>query len=337
MQTIQPTVLLLSQEGDGHISPVQEAVVRLGGRALYCDLADFPERIQLSAQLGGSPWNGKLIYQDQIVALEDIKSIWWRRPQNYHAPADYAPTVRAFLDREAYRGFLGLLLGVPGSDRPFWVSRPNSIWAAEFKPSQLAAAQMVGLSVPKTLLTNDPASVTDFYTECQGRVICKAVWRGLLDPESDLGPGQERFIYTNELRPEHLAWLDGVRATAHLFQEQIAKATDLRVVIMGRQIFAIEIHSQHAERSRVDWRRSYADLKYAVHQLPVEIEQKLLSLMRLFELQYSSMDLILTPEGEYVWLEENPNGQFYWLEGPTGLPMAEAMANLLLHSEEFGL
>ena len=49
------------------------------------------------------------------------------------------------------------------------------------------------------------------------------------------------------------------------------------------------------------------------------------------------MDLILTPEGEYVWIEANPNGQFYWLEPPTGLPMAQAMANLLVSPEDFAL
>jgi D-alanine-D-alanine ligase-like ATP-grasp enzyme len=119
--------------------------------------------------------------------------------------------------------------------------------------------------------------------------------------------------------------------------EHIEKAVELRVVVIGRQIFAVEIHSQHSPKARLDWRRAYSDLTYAVHQLPAQLEEKLRLFVRMFALQYSSMDLILTPSGEYVWLEANPNGQFLWLSAPTGLPMAEAMANLLMDPEEYGL
>lgn len=99
----------------------------------------------------------------------------------------------------------------------------------------------------------------------------------------------------------------------------------------------VEIFSQSSERTRVDWRRYYPDLSYGVHQLPPEIEQKLLNLIRQFGLQYSSADFILTPDGEYVFLELNPTGQFLWAAPKTGLPMAEAMANLLHYPEDYRL
>jgi glutathione synthase/RimK-type ligase-like ATP-grasp enzyme len=130
--------------------------------------------------------------------------------------------------------------------------------------------------------------------------------------------------------------LDGVRACAHLFQERIPKALDLRVVVIGRQVFTVGIHS-HSEESALDWRLAYGDLTYSIEKLPKEIEDKILQLVRQFGLQFSSIDLILTPEGEYVFLELNPNGQFYWLEPPTGLPMAEAMADLLCFPKEYRL
>lgn len=168
-------------------------------------------------------------------------------------------------------------------------------------------------------------------------MICKAVWKSQVRlSKSDIASGQPRFVYTNQVRPEHLGWLSGVQATMHCFQERIEKACDLRVVVIGRQIFAVEIHTQ-SERARLDWRRSYADLRYAIHQLPAQLEQTLFSLVRLFGLQFSAMDLMLTPAGEYIWLELNPNGQFLWLSQATGLPLAEAMANLLLCPEEYKL
>ncbi len=219
---------------------------------------------------------------------------------------------------------------------PFWVSRRDKIQAAEFKLAQLRAAQALGLRIPRTLITNEPGAVRDFYEECQGQIIVKAVAKGVLDPDGQYMAGQERFIFTNAVATEDLEALTGVSACAHLFQERIAKAMDLRIVVIGRQIFTIGIHA-HSELAALDWRCSYGDLSYSVETLPEEIEQKLLQFVRLFGLQYSSMDLILSQKGDYVWLEANPNGQFLWMASPTDLPMAEAMANLLYRPEEYGL
>ncbi|MFE6052518.1 hypothetical protein ACFQ6N_17330 [Kitasatospora sp. NPDC056446] len=42
------------------------------------------------------------------------------------------------------------------------------------------------------------------------------------------------------------------------------------------------------------------------------------------------MDLKLTPEGQPVWLEVNPQGQFLFLEPLTGMPLTEHFADFLL-------
>jgi len=243
------TVLILSQTGDAHVAPVKEALERRGARVLSCDLADFPDQIQVSAQLASSPWKGELRVQGQVVALEEISSVWWRCPQRSHAPEGYEPAVRTWLDQEAYSGFLGLLLGSPAARSPVWVSRPDRIRAAEFKASQLVAARSLGLRTPRTLFTNNPAAARAFYEQLGGRVVCKAVWKSQV-PFSEVTATQPRFLYTNQVRAEHLAWLDGVQATMHCFQEEIEKAYDLRVVVIGRQMFAIEIHAQ-SERARL--------------------------------------------------------------------------------------
>ncbi|MBV9689510.1 MAG: hypothetical protein JO202_07345 [Ktedonobacteraceae bacterium] len=332
------TVLMLSCPNDAHILPVQTAVQRMGGSVLFCNIADFPEKVQLSATLSREQtgWDGTLSFQQQAVVWRDIQSIWWRRPKRYQ-PERYAPEIGKLLSQEAYYGFLGLLLGSPDDQQPFWVSRPYAIRVAEFKASQLALAQRLGLRVPKTLITNEPGAVQVFYEECEGKVICKPVWKGNLTPGEQATPEQPRIIYTNHVQYEHLALLDGVRATAHCFQQYIEKQLEVRVVVIGRQMFAVTIHSQASENTRLDWRRCYADLQYGVHVLPDDLKQRLFQLVSLFGLQYASMDLILTPEGEYVFVEVNPNGQFYWLEPPTGLPMAQAMAHLLVSPEEYAL
>ncbi|MBX5449368.1 MAG: hypothetical protein IRZ24_04810 [Thermogemmatispora sp.] len=337
------TVLILSQAADAHVPPVLQILRQRGTAVHWVDTADFPEHLSLRAELqAGTPcWHGTLSSPEQQIDLAAVHSIWWRRPQRYRAPALYAPAVRAFIEREAPRGLLGVLRGTIIAPQPFWVNPREALEAAEYKPAQLCAACAVGLRVPRTLVTNDPEAVRRFAEACEGRIIGKALARGILEePGGTTTAGERiaaRFLYTSAIFPEHLQQLEGVRTTAHLFQERLPKAFDLRVVIMGRQVFAIEIHAPPSSEAALDWRRAYRDLHYQLHELPAQIVDQLQTLVRRFGLQFAAADLLVTPEGEYVFLELNPNGQWYWLEPATGLPLAAAMANLLQAPEEYGL
>jgi hypothetical protein len=331
---MKPHILMLTKTFDPHVHPVAEALQRRNVSLIRFDLADFPQRIQLAARIGGDAegWQGPLTFHGQTHDLADIASIWYRRPTHTVIPRSYSPPVRDFLALENLRGFVGILHG------PFWVSPRGAIQAAEFKPAQLQAAQALGLRIPRTLITNDPATVLAFFEECEGAMISKAVARGVVDPEGSLLRDQPRFLHTSKVERDHLEeeQVEGVRACAHLFQELIPKAMDLRVTVIGRQLFTVGIQTQ-SEVSALDWRRGYDTLTYTRERLPVEIEQKLFHLVRRFGLQFSSADFMLTPEGEYVFVELNPNGQFYFLVPPTGLPMAEAMADLLCAPEDYCL
>ncbi|MBE3559682.1 MAG: ATP-dependent carboxylate-amine ligase [Ktedonobacteraceae bacterium] len=287
----------------------------------------------MDAMFAVDDWSGIITCRDQQILLDSLTSIWWRRPERYRAPEGYSPGEKTFLEEEANRGIVGVLDSL-SLHHTLWVSRPYHIRRADLKPLQLASAQHLGLRIPRTLVTNDPAAVREFYDECRGEVVLKAVSRGAIEDQA-----RRRFIYTSKVQPEHLSALDGVRITAHLFQERLPKRFDLRVVVIGRQVFAIEIHSQHSEHASLDFRRGYQDLVYKVHSLPDDIKKKALALVRLFELQFSSMDFIVTPQGEYVFLDLNPNGQFYWLQLRLlyHLPLKEAMADLLVFPEDYRL
>jgi len=102
--------------------------------------------------------------------------------------------------------------------------------------------------------------------------------------------------------------------------------------VIGNKVFATEIHSQVNERSSVDFRAHY-DLgrtPYCVHELPAAIVEKLLLVHRDLGLIYGAYDLIVRPDGSYVFLEVNQQGQFLWLESQTGQPLLENFCQLLL-------
>jgi glutathione synthase/RimK-type ligase-like ATP-grasp enzyme len=50
-------------------------------------------------------------------------------------------------------------------------------------------------------------------------------------------------------------------------------------------------------------------------------------------LEYGAIDLRLTPDGQYIFLEINPAGQFLWIELATGQKIAEALGSHLAHAK----
>ncbi len=104
------------------------------------------------------------------------------------------------------------------------------------------------------------------------------------------------------------------------------------MTIIGEQIFSTWIGSQKSERTAIDFRRSYEDLEgtYRPYQLPSAIEAKLHLLMKKLDLSFGALDLILTPDEQYVFVEINAAGQFDWLQAETGAPLIETLVALLI-------
>ena len=115
-----------------------------------------------------------------------------------------------------------------------------------------------------------------------------------------------------------------------LFQQFIHKQFDIRVVIFGKKVFAFEIHSQENKLSELDFRGVSPNfLKHELHQLPSEIENFILLFAKAQGLVSCSLDLVLTNDGKYYFLENNPNGQWLWLELATKVDLTSQMIELL--------
>lgn len=225
-----------------------------------------------------------------------------------------------FIEREARAGLWGLLRAIDG----VWVNHPDTIREAAYKPRQLSLAHQLGLDIPQTLITNNPDAFRRFYQECQGNVIYKLLGFPSYEIEGD----GVASTFTSLVPEDMLKEAYRIKETAHLFQEYRKKICDLRVVIIGEHLFAIEIHPL-SEETRIDFRRDYRALHYGIHQLPETIKQALLTLTRKYRLQYAAIDLLYTPEKQYLFLELNPVGQLGWLEEPTGLPLFQTLAFFL--------
>lgn len=285
-----------------------------GATVIRYDTADFPLSSQLAVNLGPHGWDGALS-GDRTIDLSAISSVWWRRPAEFEVPADWSDQARAFAVSEARVGVLGVLGSLPVR----WINHPANDSAANYKPVQLAAAARVGLDVPRTVVTSDPQYAREFIGEDE--VIYKGLSGGVLTADR-----RHRYIPTTLLQAAEID--NAVAGTAHLFQERVPKAFEVRLTVIGTQMFPVAIHTD-SKAGKLDWRTDYASLTYAPVELPVSVAKGVRQLMDELGLYFGALDFAVTPDGRWVFFEVNPNGQWHWLAVKAGVPMVEAMADAL--------
>jgi len=146
---------------------------------------------------------------------------------------------------------------------------------------------------------------------------------------------EEMVVFTSPVTKEDLDNLEGLQFCPMTFQENIPKALELRITIVGEQIFTAAINSQQLDGAIYDWRKEGRALhqQWQPYDLPKTIEKQLLELMKYFGLNYGAIDMIVTPDERYIFLEINPVGEFFWLElYPPYFPISQAIAEVLVNS-----
>jgi glutathione synthase/RimK-type ligase-like ATP-grasp enzyme len=190
-------------------------------------------------------------------------------------------------------------------------------------------AGTLGITVPRTTVTNSPKRFLEFYEECQSPIISK----GCTEPLLLTHKGEKRMTYTYPVQRRNVAAYQSIRYSAVVFQEEIPKKLELRITVVGAKVFPAAIMSQESRALRHDWRHypSFAGARfYSEYKLPAKIEDFCVRMVEALGLCFGAIDMILTPEGEYVFLEVNPNGQWGWIEQYTGLPIGDAIVEMLL-------
>ncbi|MER7007502.1 MvdC/MvdD family ATP grasp protein [Dactylosporangium sp. NPDC000555] len=295
----------------------------------------------LTAGLTGRPPHGVTLHLPEAgktVDLAGLTSIWWRKPGPFGLRPDLDERQREFAMEETGHAVLGLL-GTLGAR---WVSHPDAIRRAGYKAEQLHRAEALGFTVPRTLITTDPEAARGFLDECGGQTVYKV----LSDPylaasrHAERGghgrhehgrhgwhkPPDNLFVATTPVTAATLGDGEAVRAVPCQFQERLPIASELRVTVIGDEVFAAEVVA-----GTMDWRLPGADATWRAAALPDAVAARCVALTRGYHLEFGAVDLIRTPDGRLVFLEINPNGQFLFVEDRVPeLRLGDAMAALLM-------
>jgi glutathione synthase/RimK-type ligase-like ATP-grasp enzyme len=287
---------------------------------------DFPRHITLTYKLSIDGNSSHIsAYGRKTLWLDEVTSVWYRRPVPPAPRPDIEPNHVGFIADESRVALEGILASLSC----YWVSAPHAIRRAELKMLQLTTAQALGFLISPTMVTNSGDDALEFYNTEEKNVIYKPLYHSRI-----IRGEKVDLIYSNPVGPEEATQFSRARHAPVLLQRYVPKHLEIRVTVIGSKVFAVEIHSQERAESRHDWRRPGSlQLRHLVHRLPADVAARCIQLVTALGLAFGAIDLILTPDGEYVFLEINPNGQWAWLQQMIPeLPLRQTLAQLLIEA-----
>jgi glutathione synthase/RimK-type ligase-like ATP-grasp enzyme len=294
-----------------HYRCVAEELRRMGRKSFLVDIPQLGSEARFTMATGGGNYQHWSVPGHGPVDLERVSCVWYRRifsPVLKPAPSSTADADWALRE---WREATAAAFEANGAR---FLSAPAAQELASMKPYQLRVAHRLGLRVPDTIMTNDAEAARAFVHKHAGRVVHKVV-----------KSPRDRFVGTRSWDSSAEAALESLHLTPTLFQEKIVAPYELRITVVGRRVFAAEF----AVGTGITDARRLLDAPYKPHSLPQEVETLLLRLMDELGVQYGTIDMKLREDGEYVFLELNPQGQFLYVEIKTGLPLTRAVAEHL--------
>lgn len=187
------------------------------------------------------------------------------------------------------------------------------------KLAVLHEAVSLGLKTPQTYVVTNGNALSD----TPARLITKSISENI----NFSTEGEWYMSYTEEMGRSAMQ----KSFFPSLFQELVAKEADLRIFYLCGEFYTMSIRSQENAQTEIDFRK-YDDEqpnRFVPFLLPDCVESKLHLLMQCVGLQTGSIDMVLTREGEYVFLEVNPVGQFNMTSIPCNYNLEKRIAQKL--------
>jgi ATP-GRASP peptide maturase of grasp-with-spasm system len=322
MTTTKNTILIASSESDQSTSAVMDwllyynsNVIRLNGRIdMSIESINFRD----------SKINFKFRINDYLFDLNDIKAFWFRR--------GYFNFTEKYIHDDSFKEYLNVEYT---SASKFAIKLLESKCKISFihnkdinKCIQLELAQKLGLKIPETLITTRKSELISFFLK-EESLITKSIQGQLSIDEGET----LLHLYTSRFTKTDLENLDENFGLTK-FQKEIIKEYEVRSFYFDNKFYSMAIFSQNNEKTQVDFREY--DLKtpnrYIRYKLPNKIEKVLRKFMKTLDLLSGSLDLVVDKNGDYIFLEVNPVGQFGMVSIPCNYNLEKIIAHKLINS-----
>jgi glutathione synthase/RimK-type ligase-like ATP-grasp enzyme len=207
-----------------------------------------------------------------------------------------------------------------------WINSPKETLTGSDRMLQLSTAKSVGFNIPATLITNNPKAARDFYYLHNGNIVLKALHHHRVENR-----GKIYSMYTHRVSKQDLSRLDALSYAPCIVQERIAKKSELRVTVVGNQVFATKIDSPATIEGRDDIHRCPMSKlpRKAMNQVKHSFREQCIKLIKSLKLRFGALDFIEDKRGRVTFLEVNPAGDWWSIERRTGQKITEAMVDLI--------
>ncbi|WP_346881341.1 grasp-with-spasm system ATP-grasp peptide maturase [uncultured Algibacter sp.] len=246
-----------------------------------------------------------------LVFLSKITSVWYRRGRIFFSEELSLETKNnkellfsAFNEMNVVRDFIYSLTKFKKSINNAHNGSINKLYA-------LFMAIESGLTIPSSLITSNKKELSEFQL-ANNEIITKPIH------ESPIINSLPTFnIYTENVTPEDIEKLPE-NYFMSLFQKKINKKYELRIFYLHGEFYSMAIFSQSDDQTSVDFRKYKGNKpnRKTPYRLPKEIEEKIKLFMSKVDLNCGSIDMVVTNEKDYVFLEVNPVGQFNMVSYP---------------------
>ena len=301
-------LLIVSNSTDATADFAEPEIARRGQPYWRLDTDTYPHDARLTLRRDCA----LLATREATIDISEVRVVWWRRPTPPQI-SGRADAVNRWASEEAR-------LALDGAFRTMnshWVNHPDANRPAQDKVTQLRRAEQLDFAVPDWLVTNDPATALEFGERHLGGVVAKPMGTGRID--------DARTFWTSRVQQDDLTTLG---PEPYLLERFIERRADLRITVVGEEVFAVSIDSSEHPQAHDDWRRAGLSAHHDVVTLDPATASRCLALTQSFGLSFAAIDLAIDLEGRAWFLEINPNGQWAWLEQATGVPIAASLAGL---------
>lgn len=272
------------------------------------------------------------------IHLNTITAIWYRRWITYNftfkdalenIDAKYKTAIADVKNnlvqetRKSYKPFFEFLKKSNKKSLPLMSSLVIN------KVDVLENAKEEGINIPDSIVCNTKSALLEFKKK-HTSIITKPL------SEVITYEGEDKLYYTRTV----LIGSDEIESLEDeffpsFFQKYIEKEIEIRSFYLEGEFYSMAIFSQADEQTKIDF-RDYNDEdpnRTVPFNLPKVLEEKLHKLMVRLKLNTGSLDLILSPNGTFYFLEVNPVGQFGMTSYPCNYYLEKKIAQALIHNE----
>lgn len=269
-----------------------------------------------------------------ISLREQVNVIWYRRlfrnnilERNLNRVADHHMSqLQQEIKRENLHLF-NFLFSVLETKK--WL--PNSTHISLNKLQVLHTAKHCGLNIPQSRVLNSRKDVLQFFREMDGQLITKPIG----DTSYYRKNREQLFLaFTTVL---HMAMIEGYPEYffPSLFQEKLNSVIELRIFYLDGELMTQAAMTSGGVSDKVDikQRRQEQHIQYMVYRLPKLVEEKICRMMKELSLNIGSIDMIVTADDAYYFLEVNPGGQFFFESTNCNFQIENKIAQWLISND----